>query len=242
MTAFTAISPDPTRTDSESGVAREEPWRASLILRRQAAQGHSLSSRFVTVFEPTGKGFQPLRRVDRLAATPELAVLRIDTIDGLEYILVNLRPGILQQVQLPGGRFVSFNGLALRVRERALVLAGGTFAEGSGRLVSQVNLAGTLTASGRQNSERGSGWFLTPDRLPDNPALAGRSLIVQHGDGSSRSWTLDSIESTPQGTRLHVREEPGFLIDPTDRVAHYYQFPQVSVRGPHRFYLAQIAR
>ena len=145
--------------------------------------------------------------------------------------MINLRAGQTQRVELPGGRFVSFDGLALRVRERGLVLAGGTFAEGSGRLVSQANLAGTLTASVRQASNRGLGWFLTPDRLPEDTAIAGRTLIVRHGDGSTRSWTLDLIEATRQGTRLHVREEPGFMIDSRDQTARYYQFPQVSVPG-----------
>jgi len=241
MAVFTAVSPDPTRADKKNRLAGEEPWRASLILRR-TAQGQSLNSRFVTLFEPVGKAFQPLRRVGRVSASPEVVVLRVETIDGLEYVLVNLRPGATQRVQLPGGRFVSFDGLALRVREHGLVLAGGTFAEGSGRLVSQASLAGTLTASVRKSTERGPGWFLTPDRLADDPAVAGRTLIVQHGDGSSRSWTLDSLESAPEGTRLHVREEPGFTIDPHDRSARYYQFPQVTVPGPHRFHLAQIVR
>jgi hypothetical protein len=212
-----------------------------LIVRR-STQGEPLGSRFVTLFEPVGKGFPPLRRVGRVSASPEVVVLRVETIDGLEYVLVNLRPGTTQRVRLPGDRFVSFDGLALRVREHGLVLAGGTFAEGSGRLVSQASLAGTLSASVRKRTERGAGWFLTPDRLADDPAVAGRTLIVQHGDGTHHSWTLDSLESTPEGTRLHVREEPGFTIDPHDHSAHYYQFPQVTVPGPHQFRLAQIVR
>ena len=112
MAVFTAVSPDPTRADKVSRLAGAEAWRASLILRRRSAQGNSLSSRFVTVFEPVGKAFQPLRRVGRVAAAPEVVVLRIETIDGLEYVLVNSRPGTTQRVQLPGGRFVSFDGLA----------------------------------------------------------------------------------------------------------------------------------
>ncbi len=242
MTVFTAASPDPTQADKKSKAAGKEPWRASLVVRRWAAQGQSLSSRFVTVFEPAGRPLQPLLRVGRVAASPDLVVVRVETADGLEYVLVNLRPGSLQQVKLPGGRFVSFDGVALRVRDKDLVLAGGTFAEGSGRLVSQPSVAGILTASVRQTTEHGLGWFLTPERLPADLAVAGRTLVVQHGDGSSRSWTLDSLESGPQGTRLHVREEPGFLIDSQDHLARYYQFPHVHVPGPHRFYLALIAR
>jgi len=76
----------------------------------------------------------------------------------------------------------------------------------------------------------------------DVAAVAGRTLIVQHGDRTCHSWTLDSLESTAEGTRLHVREEPGFTIDPHDHSARYYQFPQVTAPGPHRFRLAQIVR
>ncbi|MGC8638881.1 MAG: hypothetical protein ACP5XB_03255, partial [Isosphaeraceae bacterium] len=155
---------------------------------------------------------------------------------------VNLKPGSTRKVALPGGRFVSFDGVAARVRGRELVLAGGTFAEGAGKFVSQASLAGTLTGSVRRTTERGAGWFITPDHLADAPSIAGRTLVVEHGDGTCRSWTLDSLESTPAGTRLHVREEPGFLIDPRDGAARYYQFPLVNAPGPHRFRLGLIAR
>ena len=38
---------------------------------------------------------------------------------GPEYLLVNLTPGTTQRVPLPGSRYVSFDGLALRVRVMA---------------------------------------------------------------------------------------------------------------------------
>jgi hypothetical protein len=243
MKVFTALSPDPTKADSKNRIFGAEPWRSSLIVRRESAvAGQSLSSRFVTVFEPLGKGFSPLGRVSRVAAPADMVVLRIETIDGVEYLLVNLRPGTLQRVELQPGRFVSFDGLGLRVRERGLVLAGGTFAEGSGKFVSQPSLAGTITASGRPSVKGELGWFFTPERLVDHAAAAGRTLIVRHGDGSSRAWTLDALELTPRGTRLLVREEPGFTIDSHDHSARYYQFPHVMAPGPHRFALALLAR
>jgi hypothetical protein len=127
------------------------------------------------------------------------------------------------------------------VRADDLVLAGGTFAEGSGKLVSPANITGGLTASIRRAHGRARGWFETPERLPEDPALAGRTLIVQHGDGSCRSWTLEAIEPFPGGSRLLVREEPGFEIDAHTREARYYQFPGITVPGPHRFRLADLA-
>jgi hypothetical protein len=242
MTAITALSPELPRGAKEGKKADSGTRRASLILRRQSQQGESLISRFVTLLEPTGPGFHRLRRVGRVSSSPETIVIQVESSDSLEYLLVNLKPGTTQRVQLPSGKYTSFDGVALRVREQGLVLAGGTFAEGSGRLVTQPQVTGTISGVARQTSERGAGWFLTPERLPDDPAVAGRTLILQHGDGTSRCWTLDSIESTAGGTRLHVREEPGFMFDALDRTARYYQFPQVTAPGPHRFHVAQVSR
>jgi hypothetical protein len=242
IAAITALSPELPPREKADGRASATTRRASLVLRRQSQQGEALTSRFVTLIEPTGRGFHRLRRVGRVSSSPETIVVQVESADGLEYLLVNLKPGATQRVQLPSGKYTSFDGLALRVREQGLVLAGGTFAEGSGRLVSQPRLSGAIVEAVRRPSERGLGWFLTPERLPDDPAVVGRTLSIQHGDGSSRCWTLDSIESTAAGTRLYVREEPGFTIDSRDRSVVYYQFPQVTAPGPHRFRLAQIAR
>ena len=241
-TAFVAVSPDPTRIEAGAHDNAQQRGRASLIIRRRTVRGESLNSTFVTLFEPVGHAFPPLRRIGRVSSDANVVVVLVETVDGLEYVLVNLNPGSTRRVALPGGRYVSFDGLAVRVREQDLVLAGGTFAEGAGKLVSQASLAGTLTGSVRRTTERGLGWFITPDRLADGPALAGRTLVIEHGDGTCRSWTLDSLESLSDGTRLHVREEPGFLIDSGDNSAQYYQFPQVKAPGPHRFRVGQIAR
>ena len=188
----------------------------------------------MTVFEPVGKAFPPLRRIGRdlvrtrcdrrargnrrrsgvSAGEPES---RIDAAGCVAWRTVCL-------VRRPGGRGA----------EHEVVFRGRHVRRRPGRLVPQPNLAGTLTGSVRRTTDRGLGWFITPEHLAC-PAIAGRSLVVEHGDGTCRSWTLDSVESLPDGTRLHVREEPGFLIDPRNGVAQYYQFPQVKAPGPHRF-------
>ena len=123
------------------------------------------------------------------------------------------------------------------------MLAGGTYAEAGGKLVSRFRESpASITGAVRKRNERGRGWFVSPDKLPDDPAATGRTLIVEHGDGQHRSWTLDSIETDPEGTRLHVREEPGFQVDPDTGEAQYYQFPRTSSPGPTVFDLSQIAR
>jgi hypothetical protein len=241
MTVLTADSPDRSNGGS-SAASSEDSRRASLIVRRQAARSETLSSTFVTLYEPVSNALAPLRRVGRVSAADGVVAVVVESVDGVEYLLVNLEPGTVRRVQLPGEQYVSFDGLAMRVRQREIVLAGGTFAEGSGRLVSHPRFTGEIVASVPQPSQRSLGWFVTPDFPSDMSALAGRTLIIQHGDGTCRSWTLDSVEKAPQGTRLFVREEPGFLIDERDHGAHYYQFPMVTAPGPHHFRVSQISR
>jgi hypothetical protein len=240
-TALTALSPEPAegRGDRPKDVPAGRP---SLIVRRRSRQGETLRSTFVTLIEPVGPAFPPLVRVGRVDAPPEVVVVLVQTVERTEYLLVNLEPGTARRVQLPTGRFVSFDGLAVRVRDDALALAGGTFAEGSGRLASLPTLEGTITGAVRQPSRRGTGWFVTGTKIDPDPALSGKTLVIEHGNGNRRAWTLNSIEPIPQGTRLHVREEPGFSIDPDDGSARYALFPEVTEPGPHRFQVFRIAR
>ncbi|MHC5538911.1 hypothetical protein ACYOEI_11885, partial [Singulisphaera rosea] len=79
--------------------------------------------------------------------------------------------------------------------------------------------------------------------LPDAPSLAGRILLIRHGDGTTRGWTLQHVETHANGSRLYVREEPGFTIDDkNDRVARYYQFPRNIAPWPHEFRISKMSR
>lgn len=215
--------------------------RSSLVVRRRSETGQNLSSVFVTLFEPMQDGLAPLDRVGRVEVAGDAVVVVVEAPEGTEHLVFNRKAGTAVRAQLANGRGVETDGLAVRVRGDEVMLAGGTYAEAAGKLVSQPSARGTITAAGREPVERSRGWFLTPDKLPDGLSVAGRTLFVQHGDGSTRSWTLETAEETPQGTRLRVREEPGFRVAP-DGAAEYYQFPMTSAPGPHRFRVALSAR
>lgn len=239
MSAITALGPDPTaKAPRKPGDA---PGRAALILRRTSTDGGPLKSMFVTVFEPVG-GAPALLRVGRVATSPESVVIYLETVEGKEHLAVNLTPGTPRTVQLADGSSLTTDGLAVRVSDRAMVLAGGTFAESAGRQVRQVKVGGTIRGVVRRNSAKSRGWFEADAPLPDPDLLAGRVLHIRHGDGTTRGWTLLKVENTDGGARLHVREEPGFELDPQSRAAHYYQFPGNVSPGPHLFRVSKIVR
>ena len=121
-------------------------------------------------------------------------------------------------------------------------MAGGSFAETAGRRVAHAAVRGKITGATRGSSETGRGFFLADAPLADAPSLVGRVLLVRHGDGATRGWTLDKVENTPDGARLFVREEPGFLIEPRTGEAQYYQFPRNALPPPHRFGVPRISR
>ncbi len=236
-TLFTAVSPDPKAPVIKGG----ELQRAGLILRKRLDDGTGLKSVFVTVFEPNGKS-PALHRVGRVRSPEGTVVIYLETADGPEHLVINLNPGQSQTAPLADGRQVATDGPAVRVVGESLILAGGTFAESAGVRVTHPLTSGTLIRVVREPSENSRGWFQTATPIGDAADLSGRVLLIQHGDGSTRGWTIQRAETSPEGTRFHVVEEPGFQIDERTRDAQYYQFPRIRVPGPHQFWVLRIAR
>jgi hypothetical protein len=242
LSAYAASSADPT--DGTTRGEGDVVGRAGLILRRRSEDGATLKTTFVTVFEPLGAAVPSLARVGRVASSPETVILYLETAEGSEHLVVNLTPGTVQAVTLSDGRPLRTDGLAVRVGVRELTLAGGSFAETGRGQVRQSPATGSVVAVTRGVSAAGRGWFLTAETVPDPDALVGRIVLIRHGDGTTRGWSLTRVENLPEGNgaRLHVHEEPGFLIDPESGIARYYQFPRNSAPGPHTFHVSRIAR
>jgi hypothetical protein len=235
--AYTALTTDPTAG------SRVGPSRAALILRRRSDTGAALKTTFVTVFEPLGTTTPALRRVGRVAAPPETIVIYVETAQGKEHLVINLAPGTIQQLALSDGRPLRTDGLAVRATPDDLILAGGTFVEAGRRRTRQTPASGTIVSVTRGATTAGTGWFQTDQAVPDPDTLVGRTLLIEHGDGTIRGWTLTRIENIDGGhaARLHVHEEPGFVIDRDTGAAHYYQFPRDVIPGPHKFRICAIS-
>ena len=237
LSAVTAVSPDA----GGSG-------RGTLVLRRRSVDGGTLKTTFVTVFEPLCPSVPPLTRVERINGAGDAVVLMLETADGPEHLVVNLTPGARVSTRLGDGRVLITDGLSVRVNAQGIVLAGGSFAELPGLVVRHRPAIGRIVASARQQEDQGDslGWFDSATPLADPEALAGRVLLIRHGDGTTRGWTLSRVENLPKGgvggARLHVREDPAFQIDGKTATARYQRFPRASFPGPHAFRVAQLSR
>lgn len=231
-TALTATSPDPTGG----------PGRGSLVLHRRSAAGMALSTTFVTLFEPIARAIPPLGRVVRAGATREAVVVSVETVDGPEHLAVNLSPGSTVTARLADGRVLVTDGLAVKVTATGLVLAGGTYAECTGLAARQRPAGGRVAAAVRQPGGEGLGWFESDTPLPDPESLAGRALLIRHGDGTTRGWTLLRVENTARGARLYVCEQTGFRLEGPTGPATYDLDPRKSFPAPHDFRISRVAR
>jgi hypothetical protein len=220
----------------------DDPERSALLVRRTSSEGANLESTFVTVFDPVGPT-PSLTKVGRMTDTPGFVVLYLQTLDGDEHVVINLKPGEVRTVQLADGRALSTDAFVVRARRDEMMMAGGTVANASGVAVRQPSYSGKILAVVRLNGPDGRGWFETDAAIPDDPSLVGRTLAIRHGDRTAHCWTLTRIERTAnRRVRLHVKEEPGFRIEGNDWAAHYYQFPGTTNPGPHTFTIATIRR
>lgn len=245
VTTFTALSPDPSRLASKlpSIDAEAGEGRSSLILRRRSPAGATLRSTFVTVFEPIGEGVAPLRRVGRVGSLDGRVLLYVETADGPEYLLINLKPGTPQAAVLPDGHAATTEGLVLRLSPSGMQLAGGTTGAVGGAELRQEKLSGRVLGVGRTQAPDVRGWFEVEGSVDQFTGVEGRALLIGHGDGSVHGWTIRAVEDAGGGrVRVRVREEPGFLIDPSSSQARYYQFPRAVSPGPHEFSVSRIVR
>ncbi|HEY2156296.1 MAG TPA: hypothetical protein VGH33_11750, partial [Isosphaeraceae bacterium] len=141
------------------------------------------------------------------------------------------------------GHAATTDGLVLRLSPTGMQLAGGTTGAVDGAELRQGKLSGRVLAAGRSPGPDARGWFEVEGTVDQFTGVEGRALLIGHGDGSVRGWTIRAIEDAGRGrVRVRVREEPGFLIDPSSSEARYYQFPRVVSPGPHEFSVSRIVR
>ena len=241
---LTAITPDPTVSKSAATSAEAGEGRASMIVRRRSADGSTLASTFVTVFDPTGAGV-PLRRVGRVPSPPGSVVLTVESADGVDHLVVNLRPGTKLTVGSRRWADRDDRWPGAPVRTGGPPTCRWDLREGRARSRSATTVfpvessdpAGQIDAEGR-------GWFEVEGPSALFARVEGRTLLIRHGDGSLHGWTITSgrrPEQVPRPARWSVRNPASRSTRPTDE-GRYYQFPGITVPGPHTYTISQLSR
>ena len=71
--------------------------------------------------------------------------------------------------------------------------------------------------------------------------LAGRTILVTLPDNSRYGYSIQRIESTPDGSLIVLAEDPGFTIR-EDGQTEFLYFPQRELSGTSRYRILTSAR
>jgi hypothetical protein len=192
---------------------------------------------FVTVFEPVAPFDCPAPdRVGRMASSPDLIALVVETRSGPEFLIVNRQPGTPQTLTLPGGRSIQTDGLVTLIRPDRISLAGGRFAQVGPLRVEHPQYRGAVRAARGLALDGALGSFELRGQVAPTDGLVGRTLLIRHGDGVSRAWTITRADLLGEHwARYWVREDPGFVLDASAHLAQDRAYPQAEHPGPHSF-------
>ena len=111
-------------------------------------------------------------------------------------------------------------------RAEAHLVGGARLSLGGALLEGHPGHSGRILKVVRQRSENSGGWFEVEAKL-SGPAQS--ALIVEFSDRTVRAYNVTLVEATPEGTRLHVAEDPGFVIE--DGRVRLLTFPHRDVAG-----------
>lgn len=193
--------------------------RPNFMIRRTGTA--PLKSTFIAVHEALdGSGASFISSVTRTNLGSTAVGVLVSLTDGREDTYL---------VSFDGPQAMSFNGL----HANAVIASSSTLGTGcdlwmqSGTMVSNAlrtltagfpEQTGTVSTVLRNLAGDGADAFETDMALPDGNALAGQTLFLEvlEGDGSlefTDAYTIDYVESTAGGSRIHVRHDPGVEID-----------------------------
>ncbi len=218
------------------------------VLVRRSADG-DLASTFVAVHEPwAGQRFvTSVRSLLPLNAGDPASPVALEVVhaDGTDYILSTaVGAQAPMELQLPGGTLKCDGTVGLlRLHEgrvtAASVVDGTTLTYGGFSVaVPYPAIAGTVV--GMEIDEAARRYALVVDReLPASEAVAGRFVLVTHGDGSSHGYEIAGSQQRGDEHLLHLTDDPGFRLNPDGQTEFVY-FPHNTISGPNSFRLSSV--
>ncbi len=161
-------------------------------------------------------------RTDFILSTTDESSPPLRTVKGLPSLSIKGRFGMVSEEQgKPASSFLV--GEELR------------YTEGLNLSLTPACWSGEITAVKRKDGGDSIDGFMTPVKWVSQKPLIGRTLFVEHGDGSTCAYEISDIHSTRQGTFIEITADPGWMLDvPTGR-ARYVFYPGSELAGPHKF-------
>ncbi|MHC4502081.1 MAG: PA14 domain-containing protein, partial [Planctomycetota bacterium] len=206
-------------------------WMPHLIVRRDDGS----PSVFAAVYDMFGDGPQ-IAKVERLTGGEgELALRIVFTGGRTDTVLLSLtgprrmsRAGVAMNGTL--GCVVSMKG------KTELHLIEGTELEAAGNRLEQdaAAFAGHVTGGERVHSGGAANCFVTDASLPEERALDGKWLILEHGDGeTTNGHQIDRVERNGGACVIHLKRDHGMTFAngvATERLSPWREFAK-----PERF-------
>ena len=202
-----------------------------------------LRTTFVAVQEPYREAtfIDSVRNLDVQGGADAVAVA-VKIGDATDYLIsTNEQAPYEQETQVPELKLTFRGRLAYVHTEEGKVKSvhifdGVDLSMGDLQVKTGGPLSGTITGVRRQEAGDDSNAFVTDVQLPADAVLAGRILIITHGDTTAHGYTIQRIERVGETTLIHVFDEPGLEIAEDETKMIY--FPHRVIKGDNTFYIA----
>lgn len=225
-----------TGTDPQIRLAKEDDAlidefkRPHFMIRRAGAEEANV---FLSVIEPA-EGDGHIRSVSIMETTGDGIALEIEA-DAFTDIVT------LYADRLAGtynGTDLSAEGLIgrMRIRDGEVVRAYTSERIQFGPVSITSDLPKKSRSARLLSVDRfdGQGAFVVDADWREHSPPPGTFIILDHGDGYTHAYEVESVESIPEGTRIVLADEPGFEYDPATQTADFLFHPRYSHTGPHR--------
>jgi hypothetical protein len=208
-----------------------------LVVARRS--GEDLASTFVAMHEPFGDEpfITQVRALTPLEGASPTVALEIIRQAERDIIICCTQEAATEAVVIPGDPAIEFSGrtafLRLRADEliTAYMLDGTLLRCGDFTMTTDPAPEGAIEGVVREGNRFA---FRVAERLPPGKALAGRTVLVTHPDGSTHGYVATGAEPTQGGSLILLADNPGFAIHEDGKTEFLY-FPQGELEGSNTY-------
>ncbi len=217
--------------------ARLEDFLMPIVVARRSGEG--LASTFVAVHEPFSE--QPfisearaLTPLDGAAPAVGVEVMREGERD---IIICCTEEAAGETVTVPAQPPIEFTGRTGFVRLRgdevttAYMLDATHLRCGDFELTAEPAPGGSIVGVVREKNRFA---FRVAEKLPGGKALAGRTVLVTHPDGSTHGYVASGVEAIAGGSLILLDDDPGFAIREDGKTEFLY-YPQGEQEGSNTY-------